>query len=387
MTIVVPFRGIIEVIGEHDTGKTIAMLQTVNNTKDITFIDDDVKGEGTVRQMIDQGMEFDEYIDLSKERAKIGKETPTADELLQEVVYPTVERIIKRKRKVIIWDTWRIVYQSARGHVERNQGKYKDVVTFRGTNEIIQGLISKVARAIELSQLNKLKSACDLLLISHHVKDNYVKNVVVGRIPESSITFAEVCNMRMWLRRNERSAVPVILFLKRPNLPQPGKTGLRFINIVPLKVTPDEHHESIWDAINDYIKDPIGNRMARPDETPTPEEFSVISGTLSDDQKSYLKMMVEFQRSMEEAAAETVSDDVSETPQKASRGPSESIPEGYPATPVELLQRAKSELGMGLIELQNAAEKTFAEISSNYDYKVWDKLKEVTTPKEKKKKK
>lgn len=373
--ITVPYRGIIEIVGEHDTGKTIAGLQTVSNTKDLVFVDDDVKGEGTVRQMKEAGMEFDMYIDLAKERAKI-KSAPSADELLEHVVFPTIEKIKQKKHKVIIWDTWRIVYQAARGHVERNQNRYSNVVHFRGSSPIIQGLISKVARMIEVKILNEIKDACELLVITHHIKDNYVNNVVVGKIPESSATFSEVCNMRIWLRRNHQSKVPVMLFLKRPNRPIVSKGKISFQNIVPLKITPTDKHESIWDAIAEYEAKPIQSRTPRPDETPNPEELAAISGVLSPEQKRYLEQMIEFNKLFSDELVDSGVVSSGSSQDALVRVSSTSIgnPSSAPDNALQMLTKAKEELGMSPSDVMIALGKPIATISATFNPDYWNEL-------------
>lgn len=382
-TIIQPWlRGVIEITGDHDTGKTLAMLQTVKNFSSTVFVDDDIKGEGTVRQLYDQGVEFADYIDLSKERKKL-RGTPTADELLQQVVFPLMERITEKHHDVIIFDTWRIVYQAARGHVERNQSKYSNVVTWRGTNQIIQGLISKVARMIERDFINKLKESCDLLILSHHLKDNYVQSVNIGLIPESSATFDEICNMRIWLRRNPKSKVPVMLFLKRPNVPRlvQGK-GLRASNMVPLKITPTDKHESIWDAIQEYHDKPIESRAPRPDETPTPQELEVISGTLTAETKAYIQQSMIFNAQMEKelsgvSSSESVPLIVSPPPQDGTGTAQTSIPDGYPVNGVMMLSRAIAELGYTRETIEKALGMSFNEINQSYKAEYWDTLQKA----------
>lgn len=300
----VSYRGVIEIIGDHDGGKTIAALQTIDPKRfqHAVFVDDDVKGSGTVRQMKDKGIEFGEYIDMASERTALGVgNVATADELLDRLIFPMMNKITSKKRDVIIFDTWRTVYQSIRGHVERNQNKYSNVVTFRGNSTIIQGLISKVARQIEQKFINELRAQCDLLVITHHIKDQYVDNVVAGKTPESSATFSEICNMRIWLRRNPISKVPIMLFLKRPNHPIVVKGELVFTNIVPLKITPTDKHESIWQAIADYENNPIQSRQPRPDETPTADELAAISGTITEEQRKYIKDVIAYNLRIEKA--------------------------------------------------------------------------------------
>lgn len=320
MTIQVPYRGIIEIVGDHDVGKTIAALQTVYPYKSTVFVDDDVKGDGTVRQMSENNIVLGDYMDLRKERAKYEN---TPDNVWSKIVVPTIDKVTSKKREVIIWDTWRIVYQSARGHVERNQAKYSNLVNFRGNSQIVQGLISRVARMLEVQQLSRLKDACDLLIVTHHIKDNYLNGISVGKIPESSQTFGEVCNMRMWLRRNPISKVPVILFLKRPSLPKVSKGVMKFVNIVPLKVTPTADDESVWQAINRYELKPIESRKPNENETPSNEELAVISGTLTKEQQEYAREMLKYQQASIDDLTVKV---------KASASPANgSVPESIPA--------------------------------------------------------
>lgn len=371
MPIQVPYRGIVEIVGDHDVGKTIAALQTVNNMKKVVFVDDDVKGDGTVRQMKDAGMDFEMYIDLAKRRAELGQ-APSPDELLTQAVMPTVEEVTSRHHDVIIWDTWRTVYQSCRGHVEHNQPRYSKVVTFRGSSPIIQGLISKVARIIEQNILNKLKEACDLLIITHHIKDNYVQNVVVGKIPESSQTFSEVCNMRLWLRRNPQSKVPIILFLKRPNVPKLSKGKLVFTNVVPLKITPTNEHESIWDAIKEYEDKPIQSRKPRPDETPTAEELAAISGTLTEEQKQYVKSMIEYQKMIGDELSEAMEEKSTETAQSKDKAPETAQDE--PSNGLQLLSLAKVKFGYDLKTIEQIVGLSFKEINEDFKPEHWQKI-------------
>jgi archaellum biogenesis ATPase FlaH len=306
MTINVPYRGIIEIVGSHDTGKTIATLQTAYPYDKTVFVDDDVKGDGTVRQMRANGVELEKYINLGQRRTNIGQ-TPSAGELLDKVVYPTIAEITSSHHEVIIWDTWRIVYTSARMFVEKNQSLFNNTVKWSGNSTMIQGLISKVARSIEQRQINLLRSACDLLIITHHLKDKYVQNVQVGETPESSATFSEVCNMRMWLRRNPESKVPIVLFLKRPSLPKVVDGVMQFVNLVPMKITPNASEQSVWNALHRYELDPIESRQPRADETPTADEYAAISNTLTLEQRQYVTEMAKYAKVEQAEQAEIVS--------------------------------------------------------------------------------
>lgn len=246
---------------------------------------------------------------------------------------------------------------------------------------MIQGLISKVARMIEHKQLIELKEICDLLIITHHIKDNYVQNVIVGKIPESSNTFSEVCNMRVWLRRNPQSKVPIMLFLKRPNVPKVIKGKLKFVNIVPLKITPKDSHESIWDAIAEYEANPFESRNPTAEETPTAEELAAISGTLTEEQQQYVKSMIEYQKMLEsELTTETAQNSPPVIVRASQEGPG-STPahkdDSYPTNGVQLLARAKAEFGFDLAQIESILEMKFSEINTMYSKSLWETLKDT----------
>ncbi len=375
MSIQIPYRGIIEIVGEHDTGKTIAALQTVYPWKKTVFVDDDVKGEATIRQL--ENMEekkrteiFGSYIDLRAKRAAIqkGRVPPSAQQLLEQVVEPTIDQICKSKWEVIVWDTWRIVYQSARGYVERNQAQFKDTVKWQGSSTIIQGLVSRVARMVEQNYMSKLRDSCELLVVTHHIKDRWVNNVVVGVIPESSQTFDEHCFMRVWLRRNPKSKVPIILFLKRPNIPKAVKGKPRFVNIVPPKITPNAKDESIWDAIERYRIDPVESRELRPDETPTKEELAMISGELTDDQKLYMLEVLKHAESEKETIDGLIS---------ASRGKTKGG--GSVENGAQLLSKAMSVYNMDAVHVAEVLEielEDVADLQGEEAENAWETVQE-----------
>lgn len=354
--LLIPYRGVIEIVADYDVGKTIAALQTVYPYDNVVFIDDDEKGAGTVQQMVEAGETFGQYVDLGERRTKLGS-TPNPTQILDEIIYPVIAEVTKSHRDVIIFDTWNIVYKAARLHVEANKEKYTHVVgNWHGNSPIVQGKISRIARDIELKQLNELRSKCDLLILTHHLKDNYENNVKIGKVPESSKTFAEVCNMRLWLKRNARSKVPTILFLKRPSVPKVEKGKLNFVNVVPMKIIPTDKDESIWTAIQKYEKNPIESRKPTEEETPTSEEFAMLSGTLTPDQKSYVLEVLKYQKEEAEEVQEivaTVSGDWQSLPEKEIAKEIDNTFNGAPKTGAEFLAKAMSEFGMNAVSIKD----------------------------------
>jgi len=374
MALTVPFRGVIEIVGEHDTGKTLAALGVVSNYKRTVFVDDDMKGDATIQQLIDAGFEFSQYHNLSELRSLLG-DTPSPTDLVEKVVKPTIEKIVKTGEKkrfeVIVWDTWGIVYQSVRQHVERNQSDYSHMVKFQGNSIIIQGLISRVAREIERSAIQDLKSVCDLLIVTHHIKAKYSQNIEVGVTPESSRTWEKVCNMRLWLRRNPRSKIPIILFPKRPNLPKKSGNKIKFTNVVPLKITPTDKHESIWEAIQEYVDNPIESREPNESETPTADEYSALSGSLNDEQKAYVIEAMAYQKRMANEL-----DPIAKSMTSLDEEADEST---APVNGVQLITMAKNRLDINskkLAKQLGLSVKEITELKPVGVKKIWEKLNE-----------
>jgi hypothetical protein len=372
MTLTVLYRGIVEIVGGHDVGKTIAALQAGYPYDKTVFVDDDVKGDGTVRQMRDNGVTFGQYINLGEKRVALG-DTPTADALLNKIVLPTVQDICRTHHELIIWDTWRICYQSARQYVEKNQSLFNNVVKFQGSSIIIQGLISRVARMIEQRQINLLRTHCDLLIITHHLKDKYEANVRIGETPESSTTFSEVCNMRMWLRRNPQSKVPIVLFLKRPNLPKVVDGFMQFVNLVPMKITPTANEQSVWEALHRYELEPLESRQPREDETPTAEELAMISNTLTLEQKQYVLEMAKYAKSEEEMVKDLIP--AQPEPVKYMAKDLDAIP----TNGITLITSCMKEFGMNGETLAEVTSKSLPEIMAMDQMDVtllWGTIKE-----------
>lgn len=367
MGIVIPYRGVIEIVGEHDVGKTLAALQILDLSQKqpfakAVFVDDDEKGEGTVRQLAASQIRFEKYFNIGDLKAKVKSTNGVlaVDDMLSEVIFPIVDSISQSDHEVIIWDTWRAIYQSARGHVQRNQKKYNDAVTWQGNSIMINGLISRVAREMEKGIIEKLKAHCEVLVMTHHLKDFYEGNVKVtgSYVPESSKVITEVCNMRIWLVRNPNSKVPSMLFLKRPNLPVVTKGGIKFVNIVPMKIVPKPEDETIWDAMARYEKNPIESRPPNEDETPTPEEFAMLSGTLTPGQKSYVSEMLKYMAENEKAV-EDVENAITEEVEETTDGINGDVDKDYPkvpATAVELLDQAMKLWKMTADEIEKKAD-------------------------------
>jgi hypothetical protein len=111
--------------------------------------------------------------------------------------------------------------------------------------------------------------------------------------PDSSKVLESVPRMRVWLRQNSNSPVPVGLILKRldKKVVQDGK--VRTVSVLPRKIVPLPTEHSLWDTIWRYWDNPID--LAEPDslEIPTEYELGILDGTLTKDQKYLMQQMIE----------------------------------------------------------------------------------------------
>jgi len=228
---------------------------------------------------------------------------------------------------------------------------------------MIQGAISKLAREMEKIIIDKLKASCEILVITHHLKDRYQNNVKVegSYVPESSKTMAEACNMRIWLRKNAISKVPIMLFLKRPNIPKIVDGKVKFVDIVPMKVVPKPDDDSIWDAMKRYEDNPIEFRKLTEDEIPNEDELALITGTLTAGQLSYVKEMAKYAKDNEEAVGELVQ---SLVPQKANDGIDGDFEKDYPdpKNVGELYKSAEDKYDLSQDDVRELTGKTFQDV-------------------------
>lgn len=278
--------GIVELTGEHGTGKTTAAFECGAEPNKICIYDDDIKGRATVRQLKDQGMEVN-YVDATEMRMSCQYPHQYYTKIKQSLAQITPDQF-----DVVIFDTWTAVQKACREYAKTFPQEFKDEerpgVYFTGNSQMVNGQISRIGRDIEAQLINSLEQKVKLVFVINHLKDHYVNNIqTTKQIPDDSKTLSRVPSMRVWYRHNPQSPVPISLFIKRPSTKRYNAEIERIetVNIFPRKIIPLQSDTSVWDAYNRYIDNPIGTRMPTDDETPTAYELSIIEGTLTPDQK------------------------------------------------------------------------------------------------------
>lgn len=286
MTFTPLINGIIQVTGEHDTGKTTFALECGADPSRICFFDSDIKGRATVNQLLSSGIKFGAYHDL----------TAMAEEKREVEFFLAVKGIIDRiepeQFDCIVFDTWRRFGKCFHPYVVEHPSEFK--LKWSPSGKIKGAEQYQEAQQFESRILNHLGTLAPLVVIVSHLKDDYLNNVRTGKqVPASSRTFNRVPRFRIWLRHNPSSPVPIGLVLKRidKKVLVPGK-GLRTVSILPRKIVPREGEVSLWDSIARYFDDPVGTREPTPDEIPNDFELSILDGTLTKEQRYTLELML-----------------------------------------------------------------------------------------------
>jgi len=298
-------RGLIEVTGEIGTGKTSFALECGVQPEEIGFFDDDVKGRATVEEFRERhqakGRDFGGYFDLVAMRR--GKTLIEFHHICQDLIK---REVVPGRYRVLVWDTWTRFGKTCRHYVNRNQGEFRKPGSFSkggGWSDMgrIKGAeINQEGTLYEANILGDLLTRVDTLFVVAHLKTKYVNGQPTdAETPAVSDAVVRLARLRIWTRHNPRGGgVPVGLLLKRPSWKVVTDRGLRTVNPLPRKLTPNVHlvsgeepsDESLWDTIARYTEHPIGNRQPLPEETPNTFELGILDDTLTADQKINLRL-------------------------------------------------------------------------------------------------
>ena len=278
-------KGIIQVTGPHDVGKTTFALECGADPARILFVDDDIKGRNTIEDIISSGAEFGRYIDFAAETR--GKK------LFETFQYGLnlIEQIKPDQYDVVIWDTWTRMGSTFKAYVTARPGEFR--ADYAPIGKIKGAQQWQEAQRFEAQLLGALTLKAEQVFLVTHLKDHYHNDARTGKsIPNASKTLARICSMRLWLLHNSTgSPVPVGLVLKRPSLRRfvLGK-GIRTENLLPRKLVPGADQLSLWDRVLDYIDEPAGNRTPDDIERPTALDLSILEGTLTKEQQQTLAL-------------------------------------------------------------------------------------------------
>jgi hypothetical protein len=275
--------GVVLITGEHGTGKTSMALE-VGDPSRTMFVDNDLKGRSTVKQVREDGVEFGRYVDLiTLTRGKRALES-------HMIGLSLIDEIGDDEFDVISWDTWTEFSSTCHAYVKQYPDKFRDPDRWAAMGKIRSGEEYKEARFYEAELISRLQQKAPVVVLVSHLKNQYLNNAPTGKeIPAVSKAVDRVCNLRLWLRHNPDPAIhtPIGLVLKNidKKVYDPELRRLRTVQILPTKISPLPGERSLWDSIERYYNDPAGLREPTPDEIPDDFESSIVQGTLTEDQR------------------------------------------------------------------------------------------------------
>lgn len=268
------YKGIVHITGDPDVGKTIAVLQAIHPKK-TAFFHDDVKVPPV------EPKDFGLFVDLVQEAKGL-----KLLEFRQFVLEKYLFKIKKDQYEAIVFDTWARFGLSLRQYAILNPNEFREPQTFSKLGSAKGGEMWNEAHRYEALIISELAKLAPFVGLVTHLKDAYEGGAKTGqKRPDTGKAFDRVCNFRIWLRHNPNSGVPIALVLKRLNEARVTENGLEVTNILPWKLTPKNGDNSVWDVIDRYRLSPFGNRQPMPDETPDSFEMSILTGTMTKEQR------------------------------------------------------------------------------------------------------
>jgi hypothetical protein len=258
--------GLLHTFGEDGVGKTSLAITASNEPKKCVFLDGD---SGKSREMIEE-LDWLRYHDLLVE-------TVDKNEVAYFAHVMSTVKNLPNGLDVLVLDNAKQVFNAAHSYLLANKTKYR--ATMRGSGEIIGGLEWQEVREHLLPELYALmRSKARLVVIITHEREQNIGGVKTGLM-----TAAADPSLR-------KAASPIIR-LTRSRDGHPAPVGLviknigKFVDGEVIRVLPPRIPHCTWKTIKAYLADPVGNRELTDDETPNEFEISLITGSLTAEQK------------------------------------------------------------------------------------------------------
>lgn len=273
-----PVTGVVSVTSEPGVGKTTFALSSGAHPGRIAFFDDDVKGRIVVQQLAAQGIKFGHYHDLV-DLLKGKKELDQFDTILS-----LLDQIKPGELDCIVFDTWSrveslfhpVVIKNPKTRAGRSQ--YRDFWPMDGRFAGAQE--HQVAEELESQFISRLLDLAPLVILTSHLKDEYVNNKRSGKqAPIIKKAAIKKSALRLWLRLNPDGPEPIGLVMKPIDQKRVTENGIETLAVLPRRIVP-----ATWKRILEYWTNPIGNRPLTKDEKPDDFEMSLITGALTADQ-------------------------------------------------------------------------------------------------------
>lgn len=188
---------------------------------------------------------------------------------------------------ILVLDAWEVFSKSLAAYVQKYHMKLKK--TWFGMNMFWKTLEMRGhAHLYEAAILDSFQKKAKLVVVINHLKAQFNdKNEPTGLfIPDSSRSVIQKSACRIWLTPLEGKPYPAGLVIKNTSEKRfVDGVGMRTVSILPPKLSYDALSElgeyvSLWDVINYYYKNPIGNRKPNVYESMNHGEYTMVQATL-----------------------------------------------------------------------------------------------------------
>ena len=278
--------GIFGVGGRHDTGKTTFALGCGAPMKEIAFINGDVKGSAAMKD-IGGFKNFAFYLDMIKLRQDYPMELDFYREMMA-----AMDDLPNKDLKAIVFDPWHNFVEVLFYYIKDNLSDFRR--NWEGDAAIKGGKMWQESRSHEMRLLRNFNTMAECVILTAHMGPVYIgKRRTEKEQPRFSPAVKRVADMRLWLRKNPASAVPIALADKRLSKRALNEHGvIETVDMMPYKLTPAGDERSVWDVVWRYWNDPVNFRELTPYEVLTDDEIKDLSGWLTDEQRKTFDLML-----------------------------------------------------------------------------------------------
>ena len=126
-----------------------------------------------------------------------------------------------------------------------------------------------------------------MLLVAMHLSEVYKNNRPTGVYKiRGKDTLDIITSLKLWLKRVPGQGPPVGLVLKDRYSLIEYRQGQ---GLVPTPVLPYRIPVCTWEKIRVYMNNPADRNNPQPDEVPSPDEWAIMSGSLTEEARLILK--------------------------------------------------------------------------------------------------
>jgi hypothetical protein len=287
-------KGIVQISGEKGVGKTSMALSYpgITSLNDLAVFNFDSK----TYPMSDKYGFYKSYLHMLADYDLANKQSDPELDLAEQVIKDFSGAYGK---KVVIMDSWEVFTKGLLTWTSKNAQHLKQI---RGTVKMQTMTKLGHAKRMEVAFLDTLivKGGVETIFVINHLKPEWISptgnpddGIRTGRdIPDASETLEQKAVARFWLKHNRDHPCPIAIVLKDPGvhkfIPGAGFEPYRaFPDRLSTKALGDMtgKNVSLWDIIDHYQNEPLGARVQTDYEHATPDEFAMISSSLSQTQR------------------------------------------------------------------------------------------------------